>query len=118
MGAMQRHKGKRGEREACDVLRRIFPSVRRRAMQSRGGHEGADLDNTPGLHVEVGLGLSVNPRSKWEQAFTDWDSLSTAIPVAMTKRTNGPHHLRRWLVTIDVEAFKDLVLLARKGAGR
>jgi hypothetical protein len=110
-----REKGKRGEREAAEILRRIFPKVRRRAMQSRGGHEGADLDNTPGLHVEVGFG-NVNPRAKWEQAERDaFDAMreteTDVIAVAMTKRNRG-----EWLVTLSADAFMRLVELARKGA--
>lgn len=114
MGAMQRRKGARGELEACEMLRRIFPEVRRRAMQSRGGHEGADLDNTPGLHIEVGIG-GVNPRAKWEQAWADSGGDDTwpgaPMAVALTRRDHG-----QWLITIAAEDFMTIVELARNGA--
>lgn len=107
MGLKSRNKGKRGELEACEVLRPLFPNVRRKAMQSRGGSEGADLENTPGLHVEVGIG-NVNPRAKWEQAVADagevviplMHGFDAQIPIALTRRDHGT-----WLVTMSADAF-------------
>ena len=115
MGKRSRDKGKRGEREACDLLRPLFPDVRRKAMQSRGGSEGADLENTPGWHVEVGVGR-VNPREKYEQAVND---LSAEVvrangrgdhkrPVALTRKDRG-----EWLVTMSAARWMDLVRKAR-----
>ena len=108
MGLKSRNKGKRGEREACELLRPLFPDVRRRAMQARGGGEGADLDNTPGCHVEVGIG-NVNPRAKWEQAIADEHAARSRgdfakEPIALTRRDNGT-----WLVTMSAEAWMRLV---------
>lgn len=112
VGAKSRNKGKRGEREACEVMRPIWPNVRRRAMQARGGSEGADLDNTPGYHVEVGCG-NVNPRAKWEQAQQDlgaiyeagWPNpdVMGATPIALTRKDRG-----EWLVTMSAEHFREL----------
>ena len=124
MGKASRDKGKRGEREACDVLRSLFPNVRRRAMQSRGGSEGADLDNTPGFHVEVGVGR-VNPREKWEQADRDAfaglpdevdldarciSSFPREVPIALTRKDRG-----EWLVTMSAQDWCELVSAAKQG---
>ena len=120
MGKASRDKGKRGEREACEVLRSLFPNVRRRAMQSRGGSEGADLENTPGWHVEVGVGR-VNPREKWEQAERDacWEVADGYAcpspsahdrPIALTRKDRG-----EWLVTMSVEDWCELVRDAKQG---
>lgn len=110
VGRGSRRKGQRGEREACDVLRAIFPEVRRRAMQARGGSEGADLENTPGWHVEVGVG-NVNPRAKWEQAKHDaQDDGSLTVtyplptPIALTRKDRG-----EWLVTMRASDWVNLV---------
>lgn len=107
MGRKSKQKGKRGEREACDVLRPLFPDVRRKAMQARGGHEGADLENTPGYHVEVGVG-AVNPATKWEQAHRDalaeHGTLGEVTPIALTRRDRG-----EWLVTMSAETWMQTI---------
>lgn len=98
MGLKSRRKGVRGELEACEVLRPLFPNVRRKAFQARGGNEGADLENTPGYHVEVGIG-NVNPATKAEQAFRDCNDIELT-PIALTRRDRS-----RWFVTMSVEEF-------------
>lgn len=117
MGRKSRMKGKRGEREAAEALRDLFPDVRRTAMQARGGGEQPDLANTPGWWIEVGVG-NVNPRAKWEQAAKDtfqgceevdedarrvsvWER---QVPIAITKRDRG-----EWLVTMSLSDWKRLV---------
>ena len=111
MGRKSRQKGKRGEREACDVLRDTFPDVKRTAMQSRGGGEQPDLASTSTWWVEVGVG-NVNPRAKWEQAKLDCYGNepigNQQTPIALTKRDRG-----EWLVTLHVEDFKRLLKDAR-----
>lgn len=115
MAKKSRDKGKRGEREACEVLRPIFPDVKRTAMQSRGGGEQPDLANTPGWWVEVGIGQA-NPATKWEQASADsrHDPLCYAVghtaecplhdPIALTRRDRGA-----WLVTMSLADFRRLI---------
>ena len=109
MGKASREKGKRGEREACDVLRPIFPEVRRRAMQARSGaSDGADLENTGRYHVEVGVGKSISAHAKWSQAYEDSALLHTSI--ALTRKDRGP-----WLVTMEAGAWVELVRKATAG---
>lgn len=117
MGLKSRRKGGVGEREACEVLRPLWPDVQRTAMQSRGGGEQADLANTPGFWVEVGRGKSVSPTAKWEQAKEDVglgyyagcaaDPPSNTVPIALTRRDRG-----EWLVTMHVD---DFIRLVRQG---
>ena len=123
MAKKSRDKGKRGEREACEALRDLFPNVQRTAMQGRGGHEGADLKNTPGFHIEVGVGR-VNPREKWEQANADAfpghedvdvdarriETWHRHVPIALTKRDRG-----EWLVTMSLEDWKEIVKRSLRG---
>jgi len=105
VGKKSRDKGARGERQAADLLRPLFPNVRRRAMQARGGRvEGADLENTGGWHVEVGVGR-VNPRTKWEQARHDSQG-GEATPIALTKADLEP-----WLVTMPAETWLAMLRL-------
>lgn len=114
MGRKSRQKGKRGEREACDLLRERFPNVRRSAMQARGGLEQPDLLCTPGWWVEVGVGR-VNPRTKWEQAERDraaaidsYEELTMA-PLALTKSDRG-----EWLVTVSWVVFEEILAEAEE----
>ena len=119
MGKRSRNKGKRGEREACDVMRPLFPDVRRRAMQSRGGSEGADLDGTPGWHVEVGVGARVSPLEKLRQAVEDcgpdyWQGIwanppTNTVPIALCKRDR-----EGWTVTMRAEDWIALVEQTRR----
>ena len=115
MAKKSRQKGVRGELEAAKLLKPVFPGVRRRGFQARGGHEGADLDGTPGWHVEVGVG-AVNPATKWEQACSDQqqacvdsivktgEACADDTPIALTRRDHG-----EWLVTISAAAWMALL---------
>lgn len=66
-GKMSRDKGKRGEYEARDFLKRWFPEARRGANQSRNGADAADVEGTP-FWVEAKLGAKPNVRAALEQA--------------------------------------------------
>ena len=66
-GKMSRDKGKRGEYEARDFLRRWFPLARRGANQSHSGSDAADVEGTP-FWVEAKLGAKPNIRAALAQA--------------------------------------------------
>jgi hypothetical protein len=66
-GKMSRDKGKRGEYEARDFLKRWFPDACRGANQSRSGSDAADVENTP-FWVEAKLGAKPNVRGALAQA--------------------------------------------------
>lgn len=118
IGRGSRRKGASAEREAAEVLRPIFPDVRRKAMQARGGAEGADLENVYPYWVEVGVGKAVSAIAKWEQAARDLAADVSGyltdgekperVPIALTKRDRS-----EWLVTMSAEAWCDLVRKAR-----
>lgn len=122
IGKMARGKGKREEQAACEVLRPIAPECRRNFGQARARGEVPDVGPVPGYWVEVGAG-SVNPRAKHAQAVDELDAHNKTaplrhmrindVPIALTRRTSGPMRHRRWLVTIDAEAFVRLVLASR-----
>ena len=105
-----RIKGKAFELEIAHRLEGIFPDARRRAMQARGGREGADLDKTPGFWIEAGHGKRMDPVKKWRQAQADSQALkSDDWPVAITKRDHG-----EILVTMRLEEWIKLVTIAAK----
>ena len=98
MGKWSRRKGAEFEVAIAHALRRIFPDARRRAMQARGGSEGADIDCTPGWWIECGFGRVMSPAAKLEQAIADLTARDKTrvrymhehtIPVAITKRNRG-----------------------------
>jgi hypothetical protein len=66
-GKMSRDKGKRGEYEARDFLKRWFPLACRGANQSRSGNDAADIEGTP-FWVEAKLGAKPNVRAALAQA--------------------------------------------------
>lgn len=123
MGALSVRKSKVFERAVVELLRAVFPNVRRRAMQARGGHEGADLDGTPGWWFECSHGKAVSPIAKWEQAWRDLDSSTSealeqgllgmydleTIPAAITKRDRG-----EVLATLALVDLVDLIEKAEK----
>ena len=91
----QRAKGIAFELLVADILRSTFPTVRRRAMQARGGREGADLENTSGFWIECGHGKRMDPVKKWNQAANDCisgtpENALGPIAVAITRRDRGP----------------------------
>ena len=109
-----RAKGAAFEREIVQRLREVFPNARRRAMQARGGHEGADIDNTGRWWIECGHGKRMDAAKKWAQAAVDCviermagvlaDPPVNAIPVAVTRRDRGPV-----LVTMELQDWLALV---------
>lgn len=53
MSRRERDKGARGEREACEALRPVFPDVARRGANHAGVEDGTDLLNTGAFAVQV-----------------------------------------------------------------
>ena len=106
----QRVKGKAFELNVAHRLRAVFPDARRRGFQARGGHEGADLDCTPGWWVECGHGKRMDPVKKYQQAVEDCIfAKSDDWPIAITKRDHG-----EILVTMRLEEWIKLVTIAAK----
>ena len=98
-----RQKGKRGELQFRDVLRK-HGIVARRGQQYAGTADGESPDvihDLEGIHFEV----------KWVERLNIWDAMSQArndcgdkIPVVAHKR-NGTC----WLVTLPAEDFLGLI---------
>lgn len=96
-----RAKGKRGELQARDLLRR-FGFEARRSQQFAGSVGSADLTHDiPGVHVEVKYVERLNIQEAMEQARRDCGDL---VPVVLHRR-NGTD----WLVTLPADEFLRLV---------
>lgn len=69
MSRSQRDKGARGEREAAELLRAIFPKCRRRCSGDEScERQGVDLLHTPGFAVQVKYGGCPNPLQALREA--------------------------------------------------
>lgn len=108
MGKSQKEKGKRGEREAADLLRASFPRhadrIRRGAQSRFGGKDEPDIVGLP-FHVEVSAGKAPSPHGKMMQAIADTEGRDTPI-VVLTKRDR-----EEWLVTMRYTDVPRLCML-------
>lgn len=98
MPKMSREKGKRGEREAAELLRR-YGFQAKRSAQHKGNVEAEDGDLThsmEGFHIEVKRTETLGLYDALDQAKAD--AAPGNMPVVM-HRKNG----RRWVVIVDAE---------------
>lgn len=101
MGAHQRAKGARGEREAAQLLRRVYPLADRRPMQARGAaRDGCDVEGTP-WHVEVKRGARVSVLAALAQAERDTDGRP---PLVLARQDR-----EGWIVALRWEDFAALL---------
>ena len=107
MGKLSREKGKRGEREVAELLRKHGLAARR-GQQFRGGADSPDVVVEGSLlHVEV----------KRTETLALWPAMTQAAeeapPGAVPVVVHRPSK-RRWVVILDAE---DFLLLTRKALG-
>lgn len=97
-----RRKGKRGEREARDVVRRYlgFPQVFRSAQAA--GSLSADLGGTGALHVEVKRPARLGAEKYLLQA--ERDAEPGKVPVVLTRQDRG-----EWILMVRVRNVDRLV---------
>lgn len=110
MGNLSREKGKRGEREVAEVLRR-HGCPARRGQQYSGTETTADVTGLPGYHLEVKRTERLDLYGAYEQAVRDAGK-SGDVPLVVHRRNGKP-----WLAVMALEDF--LTLLPRQaGRGR
>ena len=109
-------KGKRGEREARDVLNSVFGTNCRRGQQFCGGHDSPDIAGfIPGIHIEVKNVEKLRLSDAIEQSEADSDIEGGEIPTVMWKKPRT----KDWylIVKIDnVPALGDKVEKQLRGA--
>jgi len=107
MGAHQRAKGARGEREAAELLRRVYPLADRRPMQARGAaRDGCDVEGTP-WHVEVKRGARPSLLAALDQAERDTDGRP---PLVLARQDR-----RGWVAVLRWEDLQTLLEAASAG---
>lgn len=95
MSLSSRNKGKRGEQQAVELLRRCgIPA--RRGVQYGGGGDAPDVAHAldPILHIEVKLANRVTIEEWYDQALVDG---RYRVPVVLHRRTKPPG--MRWVAT-------------------
>jgi len=102
-------KGKRGEREARDVLNQVFGTNCRRGQQFCGGKDSPDIAGfIPNIHIEVKNVEKLQLRPAIEQAAQDSDLDGGDVPVVMWKKPKTSQWY--WIVPVDlIPALGDLV---------
>jgi Holliday junction resolvase len=97
-----RQKGKRGEREVVDLLKR-YGFDARRGQQFKGTSDSPDvIHNMTGFFIEV----------KHRQALNLYDTIEKADgekPEGETSLIFHRKNQKRWLVTMDAEEFMSLM---------
>ncbi len=97
MGKSSRDKGKRGERELAQELRRLGCQSARRAQQYCGSESSADLLGIPGIHIECKRTEALSLYTAYEQAKKDSVG-SSDIPVVIHRRNHHP-----WVVIMGLD---------------
>lgn len=107
-----RQKGKRGELDAAETLRRLFSWTARRTQQFKGTTDSSDVEvaETPDAFWEV----------KREERLNVFTALATAVaeagpklPILLHRRNNT-----EWLVTVRLVDLARLAEVVRKGQER
>ena len=106
-----RQKGKRGELDAADALRRLFSWTARRTQQFKGTSDSSDVEvaETPDAFWEV----------KREERLNVFKAMDTAVAEAGSKLPVLMHRRNRtdWLVTVrlaDLVRLAEVVTRARR----
>lgn len=92
MSKTQREKGKRGEREAAELLRPVFPDARRRVVNHAGAEDGRDLENTGAFAVQVKRHVRPAPVSAL------YEIKAPGIPLLLTRGDGG-----EWLAVLRAD---------------
>ena len=96
------NKGKVGEREVANILKKEFGLKARRGQQHSGSPESPDIvTELTDYHFEIKRTETLSLYKAMEQAIND---AGDAEPVVVHRRSNKP-----WLAIIDFRAFIRLV---------
>jgi len=101
-----RAKGKRGELEARDVVRKIFRCSKAVRSAQVSGTLSSDISGGPhGLHLEVKRYKGIAACRFWDQARGDAEEQGQgAVPVVIMREDRGP-----WLIMFAVDDVQSFV---------
>ena len=100
-GKKSNRKGKVGEREGRDQLRRLFGCEARRGQQYEGSSDSPDVvTDIPGVHFEVKRAEQLCLYNAVEQATADADG---KMPVVLHRRNGKP-----WLAIVLLDDLPNL----------
>ena len=97
MGSGSREKGKRGEREAAELLTRVLGIPIHRTQQYNGRHGDSDLKGIPGVSIEVKRRARRQDLYAWLDQCEE-DLKEGDLPLIIHRTDNN-----EWLVTMDAE---------------
>ena len=98
MSKSQRTKGAAGEREAANILRRVFPDARRRVVNHAGVEDGRDLESTGAFAVQVKRHKRPSPISAINEIKAD------GTPLLLTR---GDHGI--WYAVMPLDSLLDIL---------
>jgi len=127
MGKRSRSKGGRGEREAAEALRPVFPEAFRRIGQTRAKKRGADVEGCGPYFVEVEMSARPSPHRKMRQAlrevphgFRGAGMAGLQVrqqPIAVLTRECSRARSGPWHVTMLLDDWLDVVRRAQGSTG-
>lgn len=104
MGKMSRDKGKRGELEVVELLRRHGFEARR-GQQHRGGPDSPDvIHDIPGMAIEVKRRETLSLYPTLEKASDDAADDGDKQPVVFHRRSGKP-----WIVVLYADNFLNIM---------
>lgn len=102
MSKMSKEKGKVGEREVAELLRK-YGYQARRGQQFSGGDGSPDVvHNIEGLHIEVKRCEAFNLEAAMQQARDD--SASDEYPIVFHRKSR-----KAWLIVMDADDFLRMI---------
>lgn len=97
-----REKGKRGELELANLLKRYGFNTRR-GQQYCGANGDADIVGLPGIHIECKRVERLNISEAMKQSRSD--AKKGEVPVVIHRKNT-----ERWLVTLDLNEFMSMYI--------
>lgn len=104
IGKSSKRKGKVGELEVVNLLKKFGYNDAHRSAQYCGNTGGAaDVVGLPGIHIEVKRVEKQNLKKAYEQAVNDSKANGNNIPAVFHRKSREP-----WMVTLSLNDFLKL----------